>query len=652
MNNLELGKLTPAQPGTSSLEGLLPPVTAYLPPEEAPLTITPLSPEQKDVLAQAIVEGQKTQKLMKKADQAAAEMNQEETTTPSKSEEAKPSVLTPQQREKIAIATVSIIAGAGPGVADVLHAAQNPPPAIVQTYEGSYDFNTPYKVKVPATATPLSKEGQQGTEQPILSLPTASLTKGETNALAQAFPEATFPETKDPQFTNVFSTVSVDSTGRVTGLPFEKDSPADKLAQSYRTIIATANQSGGQPDVLVGRMKEKGTIAMVVRITNPITPEGGRTYKAGTFLYIDQMNTFGYLELTPRPGGEKDVLKLFAVDTAYQANVERFYIGPKDNPQHLKAPAPGEFTVVQVDEKGNAQVVVVPNLAITLFDTGDPSLPKATPQPGTSADLPTPLAPEVRAKVVEPAKGMEYWSARSQPELADIEKKTTFRWKEYPTYKDLSLNYIDFVYDAENKNFVNVTFFPILLEKPSVESIEINDIYTGQPKNIDAFTVPILLKTSGNQYVVMKVILGELSQPLYNHDFRPGGTMGGALSQTMKGMPIADVMAEMKPGEQYGMTFLRPVQPGKEKEYVENIKKRYESYKDQIPAKNRPIIEAQLTFVPDFAGLMAKYEKNVMGLTPVDPKYIGKDMHALPGTLRTKVVSPIGPVITVLFGHE
>jgi len=324
-----------------------------------------------------------------------------------------------EKAEQTAMALTGIIAGVGPGVAsavEVLRAAQNPPPAIVQTYEGSYDFNTPYKVKVPATATPLSKEGQQGTEQPILSLPSATLTEGETHALAQAFPDA-----KGPQFSNVFSTISVDSSERVTGLPFEKDSPADKLAQSYRTIIATANQLKGQPDVLVGRNTEQGTIAIVVRITNPITPKGGRTYTAGTFMYIDQTNSFGYLELTPRPGGEKDVLKLFVVDKKYQAHVETFYIGPKENPQQLKAPAIGQFTVAQVDEKENAQVVLAPGLAISLFDTGDASVPKATPQPGTSADLPTPLAPEVRAKRVEPNAAGEY-TIIPQEEL----KKTGF----------------------------------------------------------------------------------------------------------------------------------------------------------------------------------------------------------------------------------
>ncbi len=290
----------------------------------------------------------------------------------------------------------------------------------IKPVEGKVNIDT--SEDMPGKSAELSRrlEGQQL----LSSLPTATLTEGETKALTEAFPDV-----KDSQFSNVFSNVSVDNTGRVTGLPFEKDSKADKLAQSYQAIIASATQLDGAPEVLVGRNTEKDTIAIIVRNTQPFTAKGENTqksYKKNSFLYIDQTNSFGYLELTDRPGGEKDVLKLFAVDKPFQDNVQRFYVGPKENPQQLKAPDIGEFTVAQVDEKKNAQVVTISGFGIPLFDTGDPSIPKATPQPGTSSDLPTPSAPEIRAKVAEP----DFSSVKV--EVSRDRKTITIDGREYP----------------------------------------------------------------------------------------------------------------------------------------------------------------------------------------------------------------------------
>ncbi len=176
MNTIELGKPTPAQPGTSfSPEVPLPLVTAYLPPNESPKTLTPLSPEQRDVTIHAMLETKHQAEFMQKVDTEAAKI-EASPATPPMPKEPEPA-LSLQKAEQIAVSAAGVLAGAGPGMAtaaDVLHAAQNPPPAIVQQYEGSYDFSTPYKdkIKVPATATPTASMLPPTSREPIVSPPT------------------------------------------------------------------------------------------------------------------------------------------------------------------------------------------------------------------------------------------------------------------------------------------------------------------------------------------------------------------------------------------------------------------------------------------------------------------------------------------------
>lgn len=232
--------------------------------------------------------------------------------------------------------------------------------------------------------------GQEGTaegqEVPVLAIPSAVLTDKEKENV-----KATFPAVTQPQFAGIFEA----SGGKVNGLPFEKNSEAFKRVEALEGLLAETAKRGGEPDLISGFAN--GEMSPVIKINKPITVKlsDGRekTYKAGTHMFMTQGGALGYLEPTGRPGWR---VKLFQADEKFEQDVTKFLFKGKP----LKVTR-GEWVLAEVDQNKNTKVILIAGLALNLYDTADPSLPKATPQPGSSSDLPTPEMEDLRPKMVD-----------------------------------------------------------------------------------------------------------------------------------------------------------------------------------------------------------------------------------------------------------
>lgn len=230
------------------------------------------------------------------------------------------------------------------------------------------------------------KNQEQSAEQ-LLTVPSALLTDQEKKNIEWTFPSVA----KEQQFAGIFQGIQTDSKGGVPGLPFEKDSHADHLVQALGGLITQFNELGGQPDLVVGVDKTDGSMAAVIRINRAATVKDAqgnqKTYRAGTHMFIDENNTFFYLEPTGNPTWR---VQLFRADAKFQADLARFLFNGK-----ALQTATGAWHLDEVDEKNDAKVILLKGFSVNLYDSGDASSPKATPQPGTETELKTPVPDEV-----------------------------------------------------------------------------------------------------------------------------------------------------------------------------------------------------------------------------------------------------------------
>jgi len=317
--------------------------------------------------------------------------------------------------EQAAVAFAGLIAGVGPGVAstvEVLRAAQNPLPAIVEQYIGTSDFTRPLiQIDVPATATPLGKEHLQVAELRLQTVPKAVLTPQE-----QANKQALFPDRNDPQFAGIFRlVVTANATYKdkqvVVVEPLtEKGSDANKQINALVGIISDINTLGGQADLVVGFAG--GEAAAIVRSDVAIT-KGKVNHKACTYFFVGSDGKISYFEPSGRTGWR---IKLFQVDQKFQTDLGNFQY----NGQPLKANI-GDWVLAEVDgtKADIAKIILLPGFPLYLFDSGDTTFPRATPMPGAANDLPTPQAPE--AKMIKDVD-IDGYTAIPQEEL----KKTGF----------------------------------------------------------------------------------------------------------------------------------------------------------------------------------------------------------------------------------
>ncbi len=246
--------------------------------------------------------------------------------------------------------------------------------------------------------------------------------------------------------------------------------------------------------------------------------------------------------------------------------------------------------------------------------------------------VPTEAAPMAKIESGNGAsKGMEYWKSLPEEKLAEIENSASFRFKDYDTLKPLSLSFVEFTKGFSGvKDSTDVRTFPILLEKPSVETIQVTSVSTGKPKSIDVYTAPFLFKTSQGNHVVTEVVFVDTAARI-SRDSSASGVVGGSTKQDLKAMPVADLVTKMKPGEQYGLKFTIPNTAGGEKRYASEIKAMAGSnWKTEY---DEPL--------DNYVSIMAAYDKNVRGIAPFSTK--PGSVHGITGILGSADEILVGP---------
>jgi hypothetical protein len=225
------------------------------------------------------------------------------------------------------------------------------------------------------------------------------------------------------------------------------------------------------------------------------------------------------------------------------------------------------------------------------------------------------------------------FSRMSQQQLAEIEKSAVFRFKDFKTFKELSLNYMNFTRGFSGiKGTVEAYIYPILLSKPYLENIKIRDISTNQTKELEVYVAPVLLKDSSAKYVVTSVILGSKGM-FITKDVSSDGVVGGSFKQNLRLVKVEDFVAsELRVGEQYGMVLMVSERPGGEKVVLDNLLK--------TTLKNAS--EQQKEMIITDISIMVAYSNNnrSMGTYSNYPKSIDR------------IPNSVGPCIAVVVGPQ
>ncbi|MBI2103836.1 hypothetical protein HYT59_02435 [Candidatus Woesebacteria bacterium] len=144
-------------------------------------------------------------------------------------------------------------------------------------------------------------------------------------------------------------------------------------------------------------------------------------------------------------------------------------------------------------------------------------------------------------------RSIEYWQSRTQAELATIDNDT---------YKIVDGNGNKLgLHRVEVKNSVSgfgyiLTIFPIILDPPTKERLMITDPFEDEQKELEVYSVPILLKTSGGEYFVEKLVLGPTNGLAGYVNYESGAyTIIG--QHVFRSDSIENLAKKIKPGKQY-----------------------------------------------------------------------------------------------------
>lgn len=254
------------------------------------------------------------------------------------------------------------------------------------------DENPPFAPKKSEQPSTERKE-QQITTAEVIGMPYASLTDGDKKLIDGTF------DTTQTSYAGVLKQPKIEGT-KFVGLPLESGSDAEKKVQQLVPLDYTMEKAGDLPEVHMAIDEKQGIVSSVVTNGDKPFQNGEKTFKQGTYFYLDDQGGTHYLELTDRPGGEEDKIMIIPVTDALRTDVGRF--GYNGSP--VKIADDAKYVLGQVSKNGEIVLLITKDFPLFFVRVEGSPQPTATPSSNTSTDLKPPVTPipeQVLAKKVE-----------------------------------------------------------------------------------------------------------------------------------------------------------------------------------------------------------------------------------------------------------